>query len=33
MNIGKTLKNMGIKMGKPLKIIINRIRNKDLEGV
>jgi hypothetical protein len=33
MNIGKTHKNMGIKMGKPLKIIINRIRNKGLKEV
>ena len=31
MDIGKTLKNKGIKIGKPLKTILNRIRNKDLE--
>ena len=33
MNIGKTLKNKGIKTGKSLKIIINRMRNKGLEGI
>ena len=33
MNIGKTLKNKGIKIGKPLKTIINRIRNKVMEGI